>query len=426
MITTQHLLLLCGITPLVRGAIHNLFVGSLVAPASIYALEFDDETYDFKVVKNNTADATHAWITFDVSRPKFAAPLPLSNPPQHAKKNIYGSSVHASRVSSYTVLNATTLSLTNSIPASGACSNTSSAFIAAMPTEPYYAISASWPGPNSCGMSFSVDANGTLTDALNSWSYTNASAVHGLALAPPSSNGQQLVYSADTDGDIIWTHKLNLTTGAATEVFRFQMPFEGMHPRHVAVHPNGKYLYAVMEADNSLTQYTLSPSTGAPETETLRYMLIPIDGDTSLFWSSEVMLSPSARYLWASTRVMNSTALGAVEGNGGNTTLTGYMTAFLLDDDGAVARRMFRVATTSPATARSRGIQARMTNQVSPAFWSDEFVAVTDYPEGFVEVWKMEGRSEGRDGLVEYAGARAVARVDVADGGCCANVIWYS
>jgi carboxy-cis,cis-muconate cyclase len=295
-----------------------------------------------------------------------------------------------------------------------------------MPTEPYYAISASWPGPNSCGMSFSVDANGAMTDILDSWSYTNASAVHGLALGPPSPGDSQLVYSADTAGDIIWTHSVNLTTGAATEVSRFKMPYEGMHPRHVAVHPTGKYLYAVMEADNSLAQYTLSPSTGALEAETLRYMLIPIDGDTSLFWSAEVMLSPSGRYLWASTRVMDGQRLGAVEGNEGDSTLTGYMTAFLLDGDGAVVRRMFRVPTTSPATARAEGVEKRMTNQVSPAFWSDEFVAVTDYPEGFVEVWKMEGRREGRDGLVEYTGASAVARVDVADGGCCANVIWYS
>lgn len=55
---------------------HHLFVGNLVPPAAIYALKFDDETNDFAVLKNNTADASHAWITFDVrsSPPAFSHP----------------------------------------------------------------------------------------------------------------------------------------------------------------------------------------------------------------------------------------------------------------------------------------------------------------------------------------------------------------
>lgn len=56
-----------GLAPVVHGAIHNLFVGNLFPPAAIYALEYNDVTNDFTVVKNHTADASHAWITFDVS-----------------------------------------------------------------------------------------------------------------------------------------------------------------------------------------------------------------------------------------------------------------------------------------------------------------------------------------------------------------------
>lgn len=428
MLNGRQLVLLSGFAILAQGAIHNLFVGNLFSPASIYALEFNDETYDFKIVKNNTADSPHAWITFDVSPP--AQPLAYGFPnltsPQHAKKNIYGASLNVPRIANYRVLNATTLSLTRTIPASGACYNTTSAFVTAMPNEPYLAFSASWPGPNGCGMSFSVDANGTLTDVLDSWPYTNTSGVHGLALSPSNHSDKQLLYAADLNADTLWTHAINLTTGHATEIARYKLPYEGMHPRHIAAHPSGKYLYAVMEADNSLTQFTLNPTTGAVETDTLRYMLIPIDADTNLFWSAEVMLSPSGRYLWATARVLDTHAVDEWNGGNGKSSLTGYMTAFLLDDEGQVVRRMFRVATTSPVTEKTRGIAKRFASAVSPAFWSDEFVAVTDYPEGYVEVWKMEGRREGRDGLVEYTGARAVARVDVADGGCCANVIWYS
>jgi hypothetical protein len=64
----RHLLVhLAVAAPVVYGAVHNLFVGNLFTPAAIYALEFDDETNDFRIVKNYTADAAHAWITFDVS-----------------------------------------------------------------------------------------------------------------------------------------------------------------------------------------------------------------------------------------------------------------------------------------------------------------------------------------------------------------------
>lgn len=65
-VSRQLLPRLTGLAPLVSGAIHTLFVGNLRPPASIYALEFDDETHDFKLAKNNSADAPHGWITFDV------------------------------------------------------------------------------------------------------------------------------------------------------------------------------------------------------------------------------------------------------------------------------------------------------------------------------------------------------------------------
>jgi carboxy-cis,cis-muconate cyclase len=64
-------------------------------------------------------------------------------------------------------------------------------------------------------------------------------------------------------------------------------------------------------------------------------------------------------------------------------------------------------------------------NAISPAFWSDEYAALADTPDGYVQIWKMEGRDETALGI-EYSTARAVAQVDIGDGGCCANVIWYS
>ena len=64
-------------------------------------------------------------------------------------------------------------------------------------------------------------------------------------------------------------------------------------------------------------------------------------------------------------------------------------------------------------------------NQISPAPWSDEYAAMADHPTGYEQMLKMKGRQETEHG-VEYTTATPVTRVDIADGGCCANPIWYN
>jgi carboxy-cis,cis-muconate cyclase len=54
---------------------------------------------------------------------------------------------------------------------------------------------------------------------------------------------------------------------------------------------------------------------------------------------------------------------------------------------------------------------------VAPSPFSDQFVALTDSAVGFVQIWQL-----GSDG----ASASVVASVDIEDGGCCANAVWYS
>ncbi|KAG9234569.1 hypothetical protein BJ875DRAFT_461254 [Amylocarpus encephaloides] len=56
-----------SIARLATTKIHHLFVGNLGLPASIYALEFDDQALTLVNTRNITADSSHAWIAFDVS-----------------------------------------------------------------------------------------------------------------------------------------------------------------------------------------------------------------------------------------------------------------------------------------------------------------------------------------------------------------------
>ena len=141
-----------------------------------------------------------------------------------------------------------------------------------MDKEPYYVFAASWPSPNGSGISLSVHPNGTLDRLVDSWNYDRTSGIHGLAVG--GYGAQQLLYSADLDGDRIWTHAIDATTGKVTELGRLKAKKTGMHPRHLTAHPKGTHLYVVMEAENSLHQFRLDGEGVAAE-DSESYSLIP-------------------------------------------------------------------------------------------------------------------------------------------------------
>lgn len=71
---------LLGCFAVAYARVHHLIVGNLDLPASLYVLEFDDQSLDFRIVSNNTAESSHAWITFGVRSPtlcSFYAPAYL-------------------------------------------------------------------------------------------------------------------------------------------------------------------------------------------------------------------------------------------------------------------------------------------------------------------------------------------------------------
>jgi carboxy-cis,cis-muconate cyclase len=112
------------------------------------------------------------------------------------------------------------------------------------------------------------------------------------------------------------------------------------------------------------------------------------------YWSDEVALSYSGNYLWATSRARSTNS-------------TGYISAFSLAANGNITAQLFLNATTSSGGTA---------NSVAPSTFSDKYVALTDSATGFVEIWQMDGE----------AGATIVAHLDLEDGGCCANAVWYS
>ncbi|KAL1640068.1 hypothetical protein SLS58_007335 [Diplodia intermedia] len=369
-------------TPLLTGAaallpslasatVHHLFVGTF-SGNNLYAVEFDDQALTLNLAANISAHAPHAWIAFS-----------------HDKRALYA--VEDGGWTSYSVDNATSLTHTNTLPLSGNCTSERSIYVVGASYPPYVVYGDPF---GDCANVLSVDAaTGALAGVAQNVSYTTGtSGVHGLALSPDG----RFVYSADDSGNAVWTHSVDPTTGLLTEVESMAAPVEGANPRHAAVHPNGDYLWVVLEEANELAQYTLDKETGKPTFTNVTYPLIPetelAANNTANYWSDDVAVAASGTFLWASSRSRDET-------------VPGYISGYQLSSTGAIVNQLFLTnTTTSGGTA----------NAVTPAPFSDEFVALTDTQEEFLQVWRYVNGSR----------AEVVARLDLQDGGCCANAVW--
>lgn len=410
--TTPIFLTLASLLSYTTAKLNHLFVGNLGHPSSVYALTFDTSTHNLTLTKNITASASHHWLAFSPN-----------------KRNLYGTSYFTSELSSYSILDhGNDLQLDKVLQTPTKC-HSNDTFAHIVPLPQYNVIyTASWPGNAACYLVTNTLENGTLDHLGYSDMYTNTSGIHGLALRPGLN--KQFVYAADTHADVIWTHAV-LDGGRLSVPTPKNVSWDGKAPRHLAAHPNGKWLYAVFEAGNSVSAYPVSNFTtdGRLGNTTTRFSLIPstnqktstLDPSPPLderWWGAEITISPSGRLLWATTRAKN----GSDD--------TGFISAFLLSPDGEIIERLFAEPTTT---------KAGVANSVSVAPETDEYVANTDWKggsgNGYVQVWKVEGLGElgvkkGDDGEWRRTGGdvgmKEVARVDIKDqGGCCANVVWY-
>jgi carboxy-cis,cis-muconate cyclase len=292
---------------------------------------------------------------------------------------------------SYTLESATDIIYNTTVALGGNCSSSKAIFITAASESPYAVYGTPFGSNAECGSVMSVDENGVLLEVIQNYTYKSASGVHGMAMNEKNS----FIYSADDSANTLWTHSVDSITGRLTYVSSIAGPVTGADPRHVAVHPEGQYLYVILEGANELAQYTIDQATGIPSFENVTYSLIPSDVSSSSYWSDEVALSFSNNYLWATSRARN-------------TNHTGYISTFSLATNGSIESQLFlNATTTSGGTA----------NSVAPSSFSDQFVALTDSSVGFVQIWQL-----GSDG----ASTSVVATLDIEDGGCCANAVWYS
>lgn len=89
----------------------------------------------------------------------------------------------------------------------------------------------------------------------------------------------------------------------------------GAGPRHLAWHPNGKIAYVINELDDTITVFDYAPERSAmSELQTVPTLPEHYNGDDNT--TAEVVVHPSARFVYGSNRGHNSIAIFAADDQG--------------------------------------------------------------------------------------------------------------
>ncbi|TQW08710.1 carboxy-cis,cis-muconate cyclase [Cordyceps javanica] len=249
--------------------------------------------------------------------------------------------------------------------------------------------------------------------AAQHYPYQPDSGVHGMVFSPArgsddgddddDDDGERFLYSADLSANKLWVHRRPDPSRPEVElVGGVDAPDARDHPRWVAMHPSGAHLYALMEKGNRICEYAVDNNgrdngTGMITYTGRHFPLIPPDipeRDRWTMYRGDVCaVSSSGRYLFASTRANSADK-------------TGYLTALeLAEADGRVERQIL---------LRPTPTSGGHSNAVAPSDWSDEWLALTDDEQGWLEVYRWQDESLTR-----------VARVRVPEPGFGMNAIWY-
>jgi len=97
----------------------------------------------------------------------------------------------------------------------------------------------------------------------------------------------------------------------------------GSGPRHMALHPNGRWLYIINERNSTIRACGLEARTGA--LRTLQDIASLPEGFSGKNISADIHLSPDGRFLYASNRGHDSIAIFAVEQDTGLLSRVGHV-----------------------------------------------------------------------------------------------------
>lgn len=167
----------------------------------------------------------------------------------------------------YTIGDDLSLTYVNNVSLSSDCPNAN--YISVSSASPYTVFGT--PYSTGCSsLAISVDDTGALQSLMANATYDSGSGVHGSDVSPDG----DFFYSADDMGNGVWVHAVDETAGTVEEIQHLDAE-DGSDPRHLTVHPNGKWVYVVYEAASSIAVYSRDNSTGMLTFTNTTYSLLP-------------------------------------------------------------------------------------------------------------------------------------------------------
>lgn len=136
--------------------------------------------------------------------------------------------------------------------------------------------------------------------------------IHSATVSPDN----RFVYVADLGTDRVYTYAIDAkrqrVSPAATP---FVTVRTGSGPRHMAIHPNGRFAYLVAELASSVVAFSRDPETGALTVLQERVGTLPADFSSNNT-SADIHIDPSGRFVYQSNRGLNALAMLTVADDG--------------------------------------------------------------------------------------------------------------
>ena len=148
-----------------------------------------------------------------------------------------------------------------------------------------------------------------------------AEKAHGIAI----SRNNQRVYVSHTGADRIYQFLLDETTGklAANRPAFVKTP-TGEHPRHITLHPTGRWAYVSNEASDSLGVFEVAPETGLlRRKQTLSTLPPGFAGEANA--TARCEMTPNGKFVYVSNRGHDSIACFGLDQATGRARLLGIV-----------------------------------------------------------------------------------------------------
>jgi len=132
-----------------------------------------------------------------------------------------------------------------------------------------------------------------------------------IALADPQN---RFVLATDLGQDRIYVYRFDSQTGKLGDDPVIATLPSGDGPRHLAFHPNGRWLYSIQEEASTVVQFDFDVQRGALAAKQTVSALPPGFSGTS--FASEILIGHEGRFLYAANRLANTIAVFAIGAEG--------------------------------------------------------------------------------------------------------------